>query len=86
MDAPKYQQPPLDPAYNQLMAQSRQQDADAAQANVTRETNSLTARYGTLTSGDSAAVMARYGAMLSLAGGGAQNPMAALDPFKSMVA
>lgn len=71
MDAPKYQPPPLDPAFMSLMAQSQQQDKDSIQAGITRETNSLTARYGTLTSGDNASILARYGANLALAGKGA---------------
>lgn len=70
MEAPKYQQPALEPGYAQLMAQSKQQDTDAINARITGDTNSLTARYGTLTSGDNASILARYGAQLALAGAG----------------
>jgi hypothetical protein len=83
MDAPQYKSAPIDPGFNALTAQNRQDNIDAVQARMTGETNSLQARYGTLTSGDSAAVMARYASLLSLAQGGASPP---LNPLKSPLA
>lgn len=67
MEAPKYQQPLLDPAFMSLMEKTKQQDIDAARAGVARDTASLTARYGALTSGDSAGLLAKYSAQLALA-------------------
>lgn len=84
MDAPKYNQPGLDPAYGQLSEQTRQQDIAAIQGRIRDDTASLTSRYGALTQSDSASVMARYGAMLSLAGGTGTNPMLAPDPLRSV--
>lgn len=70
MDAPQYKPPAPDPAFAALMAQSKQQDAAAAGVRMTADTNSLTARYGTLTAGDNASILARYAAQLQLAGSG----------------
>lgn len=70
MDAPQFQMPPLQPGYAALLAQSKQQDTDASLAGARQEGDSLTARYGTLTSADSASLLARYGANLAMANAG----------------
>ena len=70
MDAPQYQQPALPPGFAQLLEQSRTQANDAALAGARQEGNRLTATYGALTSGDSAALLARYGANLAMANAG----------------
>lgn len=75
MRAPKYDQPPLDPAFAQMMRETQQQDVDAIDADISRETNSLTARYGALTSGDTAALLARYGTRLALANSTSGSPL-----------
>lgn len=46
MDAPQYKQPPLDPVFMQLMAQSQQQDIEAIQQRAQGDTASILARYG----------------------------------------
>lgn len=53
MDAPQYQQAPLDPSFLLLQQQSQQQDVDA----ITERTR-----------GDTASILARYGAMSAMAG------------------
>lgn len=62
--------------YQQLLDQSKQDVNNAALAGARQEGNRLTATYGALTSADSASLMARYGAMLSLSqsGGASPNP------------
>lgn len=67
----------MDPAYAQLLAQSKIDTNNAAIAGAQQEGASLTARYGTLTAGDNAALLARYGANLAMAqsGGGGANPL-----------
>lgn len=71
MDAPTYKQPQLDPSYGPLMQQSKDQDIAAVKAGVAQDTRSETARFGTLTSGDSASLLARYGLQLAMANSGA---------------
>lgn len=61
---------PLSPQYQQLLQQTQQQDVDAVQAAVRQDSANLTARYGALTSGDTAAILARYGTRLALANNG----------------
>lgn len=77
LKVPKYSQPPLDAGFNQLMLQSQQQDTNAILASVARDTQSETMRYGTLTPGDNAMILARYGANLAMAGtsGSSANPL-----------
>lgn len=81
MDAPEYQQPAMDPAYARLLEQSKQDANNAAVAGARQEGNRLEATYGTLTSADSGALLARYGANLAMANaaGGMSN---VLDPLK----
>lgn len=62
MDAPKYQQASLDPSFLLLQQQSQQQDVDA----ITERTR-----------GDTASILARYGAMNAFAGTGGPLPIAA---------
>lgn len=64
-DAP--QTPPPDPA---LVAEYNRQRFAAVTAGVNREDTSLTGRYGALTQGDNAALLARYGANLAMAQAG----------------
>lgn len=78
MDAPEYKQPPLDPGFADLMARTKAQDVEAAQAGVRHDTTSLTARYGALTSGDNSMLLARYGAQLALANSGGNADLNAL--------
>ena len=68
--APKYKQPPINAELQQSMAQAQQQDIEAARVASTSEQQSLTARYGQLTGGDSASLLARYGTKLAFAGAG----------------
>lgn len=63
MDTPQYNAPPLDPAFLNLQAKTKQQDAEAVQAGVAHDTASLTARYGALTDGDTASLLASHGAL-----------------------
>ena len=46
MGAPKYQQPQIDPMLAPLMAQGQQQDVEAIQQQLRGDTASLLARYG----------------------------------------
>lgn len=46
MGAPKYEQPPLDPAFAGLVQQTQQQNVEAIQTGLQHDTASLLARYG----------------------------------------
>jgi hypothetical protein len=46
MGAPEYSQPSIDPMLSPLMAQGQQQDIAAMQENLRGDTASLLARYG----------------------------------------
>jgi hypothetical protein len=78
MQSPQYQQPALDPAYAQMMDDSHKADVDAVQARMRRDTTSLTAQYGALTSGDNDTILARYTNQLAMAQGGMTPAMAAM--------
>lgn len=65
MDAPEYKQPPLDPTLAALMQQTQQDDVSAIQSRIAGQTNSLTARYGQLTAGDSATLLAHLGSRMA---------------------
>ncbi len=64
----------MQPGFAQLLEQSKSQANDAALAGARQEGNRLEATYGTLTSGDSAALLARYGANLAMANAGTGAP------------
>lgn len=60
MSAPKYQAPPLDPSFQPLSDQAKQDKIAAVQQNLSDYTAKL---------------MQRYGAQVSLSGAGAPSPL-----------
>lgn len=63
MDAPQYNKPELDPSFAMLLQQNQQQDIEAVRTTV---------------QGDTASLLARYGANLAMAGTGGGSAAAKL--------
>jgi hypothetical protein len=68
-DVPKYQQPPLDPVYGQLLLQSQQQAVQATQADVGAQAGRIAARFGTANYGPGGTAAPGASATPALGGG-----------------